>query len=85
MILKNIVVGCNINIIKICGTEIFNKPPSRYNEASLISYMEKIGIGRPSTYHTFIPLLEEREYITISNSIGYQKNINTYMVSPPFD
>lgn len=45
--------------------EEFSKPKSRYSEASLIKDMEKLGIGRPSTYATTLATLTERKYVEI--------------------
>jgi DNA topoisomerase-1 len=39
------------------------QPPPRFNEASLVKYLEENGIGRPSTYAEIIRKIEDREYV----------------------
>ena len=48
--------------------EIEKRPPTRYKESDFIPLLQKLGIGRPSTYHTFIPTLLKREYVEIKKT-----------------
>lgn len=54
-----------LNIINFKTKEIKKQPPKRYKEANFINLLEKNGIGRPSTYATYLPKLLEREYIIL--------------------
>ncbi|RVY66376.1 type IA DNA topoisomerase [Helicobacter pylori] len=40
--------------------------PSAYKEADFAKLLENKGIGRPSTYASYLPMLVKREYISIS-------------------
>ena len=52
-----------LKLIKINLSQHFTKPPSRYNEASLIKALEENGIGRPSTYAPIISTIQDRNYV----------------------
>ena len=41
----------------------FTEPPARYNDASLIKFLEEMGIGRPSTFATIITTIITRGYV----------------------
>lgn len=45
--------------------ELKKQTPARYKESNFISLLEKEGIGRPSTYANFLPILLKRNYIEL--------------------
>ena len=47
----------------IRGDQHFTLPPPRFSEASLVKTLEKLGIGRPSTYATIIGTIQDRNYV----------------------
>ena len=56
-----------LKIEEISIKEIKQNGPKQYLESDFIEILEKKGIGRPSTYSSYIPKLLKREYITIKN------------------
>ena len=41
----------------------FTKPINRFTEASLVKELEKLGIGRPSTYAAILNKIQDKEYV----------------------
>ena len=64
-ILPKLQEGQEAKLDKIEAKEHQTEPPPRYSEATLIKELEKLGIGRPSTYAPTISILQAREYIEI--------------------
>lgn len=54
--------GEQVPVKKIVPSQHFTEPPPRYSEASLVKELERLGIGRPSTYASIISTLVERRY-----------------------
>ncbi|MBM4078775.1 MAG: type I DNA topoisomerase, partial [Planctomycetes bacterium] len=52
-----------LDLLKLEPTQHFTKPPPRYTEASLVRTMERLGIGRPSTYAPIIETIQQRGYV----------------------
>jgi DNA topoisomerase-1 len=66
---------------KIYFTETYNSPPMRYNEPSLVKKLEKLGIGRPSTYAYIITKIQEHKYVCFSDSQGIEKLVDKYTLT----
>jgi DNA topoisomerase-1 len=55
--------GASVQPIEILPSQHFTQPPPRFSEASLVKELEKLGIGRPSTYASIIQTIQDREYV----------------------
>jgi DNA topoisomerase-1 len=61
--LPALTVGQAVQMQKLVPNQHFTQPPPRFSEASLVSELEKLGIGRPSTYASILGTLRERRYV----------------------
>ncbi|HEX7121992.1 MAG TPA: type I DNA topoisomerase [Gemmatimonadaceae bacterium] len=57
--------GERVPMLEIAPSQHFTEPPPRYSEASLVKELERLGIGRPSTYAQIISTLQDRRYVTL--------------------
>lgn len=60
---KNISQGELLKLLNILLQQQFTKPPPRYTESTLVKILEKLGIGRPSTYSQIISTIFQRQYV----------------------
>lgn len=60
--LPAIEAGEKVPVTEVKPTQHFTEPPPRFSEASLVKELERLGIGRPSTYASIISTLTERHY-----------------------
>jgi len=60
--LPELLEGDMLQLIEAMNERKMTTPPARYNNASIIEKLEKLGIGRPSTYAAIVDLIQQREY-----------------------
>ena len=77
-------IGDLLKMDKIKATEEYTCLPLHYNEAGLIKYLEKNGIGRPSTFASIITKVIERNYIEIKDIEGTAKDSKQLELSKSF-
>jgi len=52
-----------LKLVAVTPEKKSTQPPPRFNEASLVKFLEENGIGRPSTYAEILRKIEQREYV----------------------
>ncbi|WP_298024800.1 type IA DNA topoisomerase [uncultured Campylobacter sp.] len=70
----NLNQGDEVEVLGFELQEVKKQAPQHYKESNFISLLEKEGIGRPSTYATFLPTLLKREFVIIETK-GKNQNI----------
>jgi DNA topoisomerase-1 len=59
--------GTALRLLEWLPTERHTKTPPRFSEASLVRELERLGIGRPSTYASMVQTLKERQYVMLQD------------------
>ena len=63
--LPEVALNEKIPVTEIVPKQHFTEPPGRFSEASLVKELERLGIGRPSTYASIISVLADRHYVLL--------------------
>ena len=63
--LPELAEGDEADVKSIDPKQHFTQPPPRFSEASLVKELEKLGIGRPSTYAQIISVIVDRGYVDL--------------------
>jgi len=74
-----------VSMKTIKSTEEFTSLPLRFNEANLVRYLEKNGIGRPSTYASIISKVIERGYVEVKNVEGVKRESKQLLLNDKYN
>ena len=77
--------GENVEIVTIKLVRKETKPPKRFTQGTLISEMEKLGLGTKSTRHEIIKKLYSRKYVVGSNLIPTESAFAVIDTIKPYD
>ena len=66
--LPDLSAGDLCELVELEPRQHFTQPPPRYSEASLVRELERLGIGRPSTYAQIISTIQDRGYVEVEQA-----------------
>jgi len=61
--LKDLKPGSPAVLKKLENEEYKTTPPGRFSETKMVAELEKLGIGRPSTFASIVSLIQDRGYV----------------------
>ena len=70
IIKNNLNAGDKLTYVEINCREKLTNSPARFNDGSIVKAMEKMGIGRPSTYASIISTIQDRGYVIKKSTEG---------------
>jgi len=71
--------GAALHLVEWLPAEHRTKAPPRFTEASLVRELERLGIGRPSTYASMVQTLKGREYAKLQKKRLVPTNMGTLL------
>jgi DNA topoisomerase-1 len=83
-LLPEVQKGEELKLLDLKSEQKFTEPPTRYTEATLIKTLEKMGIGRPSTYAPIVFTIQARMYVEKKEKLFYPTvlgiSVNDFLV-----
>ena len=73
--------GQMLHLRAMVAQEKFTQKPPRFSEASLVKEMEKLGIGRPSTYASTINTIQARTYVVKQDLEGKARSFAVHTLT----
>jgi DNA topoisomerase-1 len=70
-------VGDRVDVTALLPEQHFTEPPPRFSEASLVKELERLGIGRPSTYSAISSTLVARHYVNLLDKRFHPTELGT--------
>ena len=74
-------IGNSLSFKYIQATETIQKQIHHYTEASLINKLEKMDIGRPSTYASIVQNIMDKGYVEKKNIVGTKMNTTNFILN----
>jgi len=68
-------VDDNVKVSNLRKDQHFTSPPPRYTESSLIKQLDKLGIGRPSTFAMIVSTVLDRKYVDLVDRRLFATNL----------
>jgi DNA topoisomerase I len=79
-ILPDLEEGLALTALEIIPEQHFTQPPPRYTEASLVKELEKMGIGRPSTYASILANIVDRDYVRLEDRRFFAEDVGKVVI-----
>ena len=74
VIIPPLKVKDKLQMSSVVATQRFTQRPPRYTEAALVTRLEELGIGRPSTYAPTITTIQNRNYVVKEDRPGLERS-----------
>jgi DNA topoisomerase-1 len=75
----------NINLLKVLSNERCINPSFHWTESQLVNQLEKIEIGRPSTYTSILESILTKKYVSLGKIVGQELKLKKYEFIPNKD